>query len=91
MKRLGIALNTTSDDMKIHNIKLDETEKKILKLKNEFKDLFYNNSEIKNFSVKINLKEDAKEIQQKKQTNTDTPTRPSSRRNQTINKQDGNV
>ena len=65
MKRLGIALNTTSDDMKIHNIKLDETEKKILKLKNEFKDLFYNNSEIKNFSVKINLKEDAKEIQQK--------------------------
>ena len=65
MNRLGIALNTTSEDNKIHNIKLDETEKKILKLKNEFKDLFYNNTEIKNLSVKINLKEDAKIIQQK--------------------------
>ena len=48
MNRLGIALNTTSEDIKIHNIKVDETEKKILKLKNEFKDLFYNNTEIKN-------------------------------------------
>ena len=62
---LGIALNTTSEDNKIHNIKLDETEKKFLKLKNEFKDLFYNNTEIKNLSVKINLKEDVKIIQQK--------------------------
>ena len=40
MKRLGITVNTTTDDIKIHNIKMDETEKKILKLKNEFKDLF---------------------------------------------------
>ena len=65
MNRLGISLNTTSEDIKIHNIKLDETEKKILKLKNEFKDLFYNNTDIKNLSVKINIKEDAKIIQQK--------------------------
>ena len=65
MNRLGIALNTTSEDIKIHNIKLDETKKKILKLKNEFKDIFYNKTEIKNLSVKINLKEDAKIIQQK--------------------------
>ena len=65
MNRLGIALNTTTEDVKIHNIKLDETQKKIQKLKNEFKDLFYNNTEIKNLSVMINLKEDAKIIQQK--------------------------
>ena len=65
MNRLGIALSTTSEDIKIHNIKLDETEKNILKLKNEFKDLFYNNIEIKNLSVRINLKENAKIIQQK--------------------------
>ena len=65
MNWLGIALNTTTEDVKIHNIKLDETQRKILKLKNEFKDLFYNNTEIKNLSVKRNLKEDAKIIQQK--------------------------
>ena len=63
MNRLGIALNTTSEDIKQHNIKLDETEKKIVKLKNEFKDLFYNHTEITNLSVKINLKEE-KIIQQ---------------------------
>ena len=57
MKRLGIALNTT-DSIKLHNIKLDDTEKKIGKMKNEFKDIFYHNTE-KILSVKINLKEDA--------------------------------
>ena len=65
MKRLGITLNTTTNDIKIHNIKMHETEKKILKLKNEYKDLFYNNTEIKDFEVKLDLKEDAKIIQQK--------------------------
>ena len=65
MNRLGIALNTTTEDVKIHNIELDETQMKILKLRNEFKDLFYKNTEIKNLSVKINLKEHAKIIQQK--------------------------
>ena len=65
MKRLGITLNTTTDDNEIHNIKMDETEKKILKLKNEIKDLFYNNTEIKDLEVKIDLKKDAKIIQQK--------------------------
>ena len=40
-------------------------KKTILKLKNESKDLFYNNTKIKNLSVKINLKKDAKIIQQK--------------------------
>ena len=65
MNRLAITLNTTNEDVKIHNIKMDEVEKKTLKLKNEFKDLFYNNTEIKNLEVKIDLKEGAKIIQQK--------------------------
>ena len=64
MNRLGIALNTTTDGIEIYNIKLDDTEK-ILKLKNEFKDFFYNNTETKNLSVKINLKEGANKMQQK--------------------------
>ena len=65
MKQLGITLNTTTNDIKIHNIKMHETEKKILKLKNEYKDLFYNNTEIKDLEVKLDLKEDAKITQQK--------------------------
>ena len=65
MKRLGITIKTITDDIEIHNIKMDETEKKILKLKNEFKDLFYNNTEIKYLEIKIDLKDDAKIIQQK--------------------------
>ena len=43
---------------------MDET-KRNLKLKNEFKDLFYNNTEIKDLEVKVDLKEDTKIIQQK--------------------------
>ena len=49
MNRFGIALNTTSEEIKRHNIKLDKTDHKILKLKNEFEDLFYNNTELKTF------------------------------------------
>ena len=37
MQRPGIALNTTTDSNKVHNIKLDDTEKKILKLKTNSK------------------------------------------------------
>ena len=49
----------------VAKIKLEDTEKKILKLKNEFKDLFYNNTKIKNLSVKTNLEEDTSKIPQK--------------------------
>ena len=52
-------------EIKIHNIRLDEPEKKNIKLKNEFKDLFYNNNEIKDLVVKVNQKEDANIIQQR--------------------------
>ena len=65
MKRLEITTNSNIEAIKIHNIKMDDNEKRILKLKNEFKDLFYNNTEIKDTVVKINLKENANIIQQK--------------------------
>ena len=49
MKRLGMALTATTDSIKIHNIKMDVTEKKILKIK----------------SGKKKQKKDASRIQQK--------------------------
>ena len=45
--------------MKVHNIRINETEKKLSKLKNEFRDLYYNNTEIKDTVGIINLKENA--------------------------------
>ena len=44
---------------------MDDTEKKILKQKNELKDFFFNNTEIKNLPVKINLKKGESIRQQK--------------------------
>ena len=49
MQRLKINLSSNNDAIQIHNINLDSTERKILKLQNNFKDLFYNNKEVKNF------------------------------------------
>ena len=65
MKRLKITINSNTEAIKIHIIRMDENEKKILKLKNEFNDLFYNNAGIKDTVVNINLKENANIIQQK--------------------------
>ena len=65
MKRLKITINSNTEAIKIHNIRMNENDKRTLKLKNEFKDLFYNNTEIKDTIVKINLKENANIIQQK--------------------------
>ena len=65
MQRLKIKLSSNNDAIQIHNIKLDNTERKIIKLQNDFKDLFYNNKEINNLSVKINFKTGAQIIQQK--------------------------
>ena len=65
MKRLKITINSNTEAIKIHNIRMDENDKRILKLRNQFKDLFYNNTEIKYMVVKINLKENANIIQQK--------------------------
>ena len=80
MKWLKITITSNIEAIKIHNIRMDENDKRILKLKNEFEDLFYNNTEIKDTVVKINLKENANLIQQKRKTNTNTLTRPSSQR-----------
>ena len=65
MQRLKINLTSYNEAIQIRSIKLDNTDKKILKLQNDFKDLFYNNKEIKNLSVKVQLKEGAQRIQQK--------------------------
>ena len=45
-----------TDAIKIYSIRIDETEKKVLKLNKEFKDLFYNKTERKDLQVKNNLK-----------------------------------
>ena len=50
-------------NIKLHIIKLDDTEKKILKLKDNFKDLFYNNTG-KQLAVIFNLRQGANIIQQ---------------------------
>ena len=64
MQRLKFNLSSRNEAVQFHNIKLD-MEKKIIKLQNDFNDLFYNNRELKNFSVKVNLKDGAQIIQQK--------------------------
>ena len=66
MKRLKITINSNIEAIKIHHIRMDEYEKRILKLKNKFKDFFYNNTETKNTVVKIIQKENAHIIQQKR-------------------------
>ena len=65
IKRLRIHLNAVNSEIQIHNVKMDDTERKTVQLKNEFRDLFYNNKETKDLSLKINLKEGAHIIQQK--------------------------
>ena len=65
MQQLKINLNSNNDAIQIHNINLDNKERKIIKLQIDFKDLFYNIKEIKNLSIKINLKTGAQIIQQK--------------------------
>ena len=65
MKRVKKTVKSNTEAIKIHNIRMDKNDKRILKLKNEFNDLFYNNTEIKDTVVKINLKETANIIQQK--------------------------
>ena len=75
MQRLKNNLSFNNDAIQIHNIKLDNTRRRIIKLQNHFKGLFYNNrtttnikkmsTTIKNLSVKINVKAGAQIIQQK--------------------------
>ena len=64
MQRLKPNLSSNNEAIQIDKIKLDNMDKKIIKLQNDFKDLFYNNKEIKNLSVKVHLKDGAQIIQQ---------------------------
>ena len=65
MQRLQIHLSSNNEAIQIHNIKLDNIDKRIKELQNDLKDLFYNYKEIKNLPVKVNSKERAQSIQQK--------------------------
>ena len=67
MKQLQVTISANTEEIEIHNIRLDEPEKKLINLKTKFKGLFYNNNETKDLVVKVNLKDDANIIQQKGQ------------------------
>ena len=63
----NVNLSSNNDAIQIHNLKLDYTERRIIQLQNDLKELFYNNKEMKNLSVKMNLKAGAQIIQRKRQ------------------------
>ena len=49
MQWLKMRLSANNDAIQIHNINLDNPEKRIIKIQNDFKDLLYDNKEMKNF------------------------------------------
>ena len=51
MKRLKTTINSSTKAIKIHNIRMDENKKKILKLKRKFKDLFHNKKKTRRSSL----------------------------------------
>ena len=61
MKYLGIKLETEKNSLKIQNVQEDPD---VMKLKRKLKNLFYENKRIKGMEVDIQLKPDAKLIQQ---------------------------
>ena len=85
MKRLGITLNTTTDDIKIHNTKMDETEKKILRLKNEFNIVLQQHGN-KRLGSKNRPERRRKNNTAKGKTSTNSPSKSSSGRNKKTNK-----
>ena len=56
MQRLKINLSSNNDAIQIHNMNLDNTERRITEFRNDFKNFFYNNEETKNLLNKISLK-----------------------------------
>ena len=66
MQRLKINLNSNNDAIQTHNINLDNTERKIIKLQNDFKHLFILQQQRDKESLgEMNLKTGAQIIQQK--------------------------
>ena len=85
MQRLKINLSPNIDAIQIHYIKLDNTERRIIKLQNHFKDFFYNKKEI-NKSLRQNKhKSRSTNITTKRTTNSNTFTIPSGTRVKTLN------
>ena len=56
MQRLKINLSSNNDAIQIHNMNLDNTERRITEFRYDFKNFFYNNEETKNLLNKISLK-----------------------------------
>ena len=80
MQRLKHNLSSNNEAIQIHNIQLDNTDKKIIKLQHDFKDLFYNNEEIKKSLNQSTAKRRGTNNATKRKTNSDTLTRPSGTR-----------
>ena len=78
MNRLGIALNTTTADVKIHNTKLNETQKKILKFKKRIQGPILQLHGNKEFISKDKSERRRKNNTTEKQTSTDSFARTSS-------------
>ena len=83
MQRLKINLSSNNEAIQIHNMKLDNMDKKIIKLQNDFKDLFYNNKEIKKLFGQSTFKRRGTSYTTKRKTNPNTLTRSSGIRTKT--------
>ena len=80
MQRQGIYMNTENNGRQIQNAQVDETERKTVELKNDFKNLFYHNRETKDLLVKIKNERRSTSKTTKRSTDTVTVTRTSSRK-----------
>ena len=65
MQRLKIKVNSDNDGIQIHKIKLDNTEKRIIKLSERFQGLILQQQKNKNFIRQESLKKGAQIIQHK--------------------------
>ena len=86
MQRLKFNLSSNNDAIQIHNIKLDNTDRRIRKLQNDFKNSFYNNKRDKNSLSQNKSESRSTNNTTKRTTNPNTFTRPSGTRAKTSNK-----
>ena len=87
MQRLKINLSSNNEAIQIHNIKLDNMDKKIIKLQNDFKDLFYNNKDKEPLSQST-IERRGTNNTTKRKTDPNTPTRPSGTRTNDLSNTD---
>ena len=85
MQRLKINVCSNNESIQIHKVKVDITEKRILKLQNDFK-VCFTKIEIKNLYDNTQPEDGTQMRQQKGRQKFNTPLRPSSTRIKTIDK-----